>query len=141
MIFWGYAKSFRDRFFIEQLWWLSTQWNTLKGVYLLSKFDVSSLSMTRDFQTGHFADLEQFKFDNNLLTLSKSKLIPLLYFNKIWAGDSYFNEFGQDVEPQKTIQTYVWQKIQEPCMGYGRTHFQWFNQWESRTGSQLISKL
>ena len=66
--------------------------------------------MTRDFQTGHFADLEQFKFDNHLLTLGKSKLIPLLYFNKIWAGDSYFNEFGQDVEPQKTIQTSMFDK-------------------------------
>ena len=31
---------------------------------------------------------------------------------------SYFTEFRQDM-PQKTIQ-----KIQEPCIGYGTSHFQ-----------------
>ena len=37
----------------------------MNEVYLLSKFDVSSFSMTRDFQTGSFGDVEQFKIDNH----------------------------------------------------------------------------
>ena len=37
----------------------------LNQVYPLSKFDVSSFSMARDFQTGNFADFEQVQIDAN----------------------------------------------------------------------------
>ena len=55
--------------------------NPLNEVYLLSKFDVSGFSMAKDFQTGKFADFEQFKIDSHLLTLDKYKvtLIVQLY--------------------------------------------------------------
>ena len=69
-----------------------------------------------------------------LLTLSKSKLTVLVHFNGLWAGHSCFIEFGQNARPWKTIQTLsFWQKIQEPGIGSGTSHFQWFNQQASRT--------
>ena len=37
----------------------------LNEVYQQSKFDVSSFSTTRNFQTGNFADFEQFKVDSH----------------------------------------------------------------------------
>ena len=62
------------------------------------------------------------------------KIHSIYPFYWLWASHSCFSEFGQDVRPQKTIQTLsTWQKIQEPCIGSGTSHFQWFNQRESRT--------
>ena len=37
----------------------------MNKVYLLSKFDVSSFSWAKNFQTGNFADFEQFKIDTH----------------------------------------------------------------------------
>ena len=57
--------------------------------------------MRQGFQTGHFADSKQLKID------------------------SHFTDFGQDFRPQKTIQTIsVLQKIREPRIGSGTSHFQ-----------------
>ena len=51
----------------------------MKEIYLLSKFDVSSLSMTRDFQTGNFATLSSSKLIAILLSFGKSKLTLIAY--------------------------------------------------------------
>ena len=79
---------------------------------LLSKFGVSSFSMTGDidfqtswryidFQTSHFAGFEQSKILFILLTLGKEKLTLLVYFYQLWPGHSNFLDFGQDVWPRK----------------------------------------
>ena len=71
----------------------NTQWNPLDEVYLLPKFDAFSFSMTRDFQTGSFADFEQFKIDSHfaveigsdfssLLTLRRSQLFYWLWVRR-----------------------------------------------------------
>ena len=44
----------------------------LNKVYLLSKFDVSSFFVTRDFQTGNFTDFEQFKIDSHFAKLEQN---------------------------------------------------------------------
>ena len=96
-------------------------------------FNVSRFSRSgdKDFQTGHFADFEQFI----LLTLGYSKLTLIVHLYWLWAGCSYFTEFKQDVRTWKTIQILsIWQKIQESHIGSGPSHFQCFNQQESRTG-------
>ena len=54
----------------------STQWNLLNEVYLLSKSDVSSFSMTRDFQTGNFAAFKQFKIDSHFANFRQLKVDP-----------------------------------------------------------------
>ena len=48
----------------------------MNEVYLLSKFDVSSFSMTRDFQTDNFADFEQFKIDSYFADFGQFKIDP-----------------------------------------------------------------
>ena len=80
-----------------------------------------------DFQNGHFADFEQIKSNLTLLF--------------------YFTNFGQVTvalfslskmlgckKQEKQSKYSVWQKIKEPCIRSGTSHFQWFNQQESRTG-------
>ena len=70
-----------------------------------------------------------------LLTLEKSKFTLCVYFNQLWASHSYLIEFGQDITPQKIIQTLsVWQKIQEPPTRPDTSHLQLFNQQKPRTG-------
>ena len=70
-----------------------------------------------------------------LLTLKKSKFTLCVYFNQLWASHSYLIEFGQDITPQKIIQTLsVWQKIQEPPTRPDTSHLQLFNQQKPRTG-------
>ena len=58
---------------------LSTQWNLLNEVYLLSIFDVSSFSII-DFQTGHFANFEQFKIDSHFANFGKVNINPNCLF-------------------------------------------------------------
>ena len=73
------------------------------------------------------ADFEQFKIDSHFAQFRQSKINVYRY--QIRAGHNYFTNFRQDVRPGKTIQTLtVWQKIQEPGSGSGKSHFQWFNQ-------------
>ena len=63
-----------------------------------------------DFQTGPFSDFEQFKlnshFDPTCFDPILIQLIVLVQFSD-FGQVSYFTEFGQDVELQKTIQTSV----------------------------------
>ena len=97
-------------------WWhqcllrRSAQWNHLNEFYLLSKFDVSSFSMTGDvyiyiFKLVILQTLSSSKLIFILLTLGKWKLTLLVHSYWYWAGHSYFTEFGQDIRPQKTIET------------------------------------
>ena len=57
----------------------STHWNPFNDVYLLSKFDVSSFSVTEDidFQTGYFADFEQFKVDIYFANFGQVRIDPV----------------------------------------------------------------
>ena len=48
----------------------------MNEVYLLCKFDVSSFSMTRDFQSGNFANFEQFKIDSHFAEFGQVKIDP-----------------------------------------------------------------
>ena len=81
--------------------------------------------MAKDFQTGKFADFEQFKIDSHvanfgqvqgdpnwlsLLTLGRSQLF-YWHWARRWA-----------------------EKKQELGIGYGLSHFQWFNEQLSKTG-------
>ena len=61
----------------------------MNQVYLLSKFDVSSFSKTRDFQTGHFAETSTsrdrcfiFFCNEDRVRISKTK-----WFSKISEGN------------------------------------------------------
>ena len=56
-----------------------------------------------DFQTGHFADLGQFKVDIHLANFGQVTINPICFILLLWTAHSYFTEFGQDI-PRKTIQ-------------------------------------
>ena len=45
-----------------------------------------------DFQTGHFANIEQFKIYSHFTDFGQFKI-----------DHSYFTKFGQDAKPRKTI--------------------------------------
>ena len=85
-----------------------------------------------DFQTGHFADLVQFKIDSHFATLDKSKLTLIIF--KDFGHHSDFAKFGQNIASGKTVQMFCLTKIQEPHIGFGTSNFHQFSQWESRTG-------
>ena len=63
----------------------SDQWNPSNKVYLLSKFDVFSFSMTGDidFQIGHSVNFEQFQIDSHLDDSGQVKLTLLLNFYQL----------------------------------------------------------
>ena len=52
-----------------------------------------------DFQTGPFADFEQFKVDSHFGDFGKVKIDPTYSILPTWAGHSCFSEFGQDIRP------------------------------------------
>ena len=52
----------------------------LNEIYLLSKFDVSSFSMTRDFQTGHFADFQQLRIGSQSAKFGQDKRTFIVHF-------------------------------------------------------------
>ena len=82
--------------------------NPFEWGYMLSKFDVYILSMTRNiyvFKLVISLTLRSSKLIVILVTLGKSKLTLLVYFYWHWAGHSYFTEFGQDIRSWETIQT------------------------------------
>ena len=67
------------------------------------------------------------KLKSHCVTLGKSKSTLFVYFYWLWAGYSYFTDFGQNIGQRKSIKTLsVWEKIQEPHIGSGTSHFQWF---------------
>ena len=77
-----------------------------------------------DFQTGHFADIEQFKINNYFADFKHVKTDPTYSFLLTLSKSKYFTEFRQDVRPRKSMQTFsVWQKIQEPGI-YGGSYVQ-----------------
>ena len=102
----------------------------LNEVYLLSKFDVSSFSMAGEVVI--LLTLSRSKLIVILLSLGRWKLTLLVYFYWLWAGHSYFTKFEQDIRMLKTIQTL-----------FLSSHFQWFNQQESRNGwiPQIINTI
>ena len=57
-------------------------------VYLLFKFNVPSFSLTGDldFQTGHFADFEQFKVDIHFAKLKQVQTDPICSLELLWTG-------------------------------------------------------
>ena len=60
------------------------------------RFDVSSFSMTRDFQTDNFADFVLFKIYSHFADFQQVKIDPNLTFTS-FGQVSYFTDFGQDV--------------------------------------------
>ena len=68
-----------------------TQLNPLNEVYLMSKFDVSRFSLTWeiDFQTGHFAVLEQFKVDSHA-TVGQVKTEPTRSFKWLCRSQLFY---------------------------------------------------
>ena len=90
----------------------NSQWNPLNEVYLLSKFDVFSFSMTGDIQIFKlviFLTLSSSKLIVIFLTLGNSKWTLLVHFFLLWAGQLFY--FGQDIRLQKTTQTLSNQKF------------------------------
>ena len=85
--------------------------------------------MTRDFQTDSFADSELFKIDSHFADLGQVKTDPNCSSLLTLGWSQLFYYFRQDVRSRKTIQTLtIWQKIQEPGIGSGTSHFRWFSQ-------------
>ena len=75
----------------------STKWNLLNEVYLLSKFDDSSFSVTENIQIFKLVILQTLsspKLIFILLTLGKSKLILFILFLWLWTGHSYLMSLG-----------------------------------------------
>ena len=66
----------------------------LNEVYLLSKFDISSFSMSGDidFQANHFANFEGLKLTVVLLTLGRSKLTLIVYYYFLFLIHLCFNK-------------------------------------------------
>ena len=89
----------------------STQWNLLNEVYLLSKFDDSSFSVTEDIQIFKLVILQTLSSPKLIFIflLWASQIDPTRFFSLLWTGHSYFTEFGQYIRLQKTIQTHtIW---------------------------------
>ena len=57
--------------------------------------------------TGHFANFQQFKTESHFSYFGPVIIEPTRSILLIWAGHSCFSAFGQDIRPQKTIQTSV----------------------------------
>ena len=78
-----------------------TKWNLLNDVYLLSKFDISSFSMTEDninIQSGYFADFEQLKIDSHFACFGQVIIDPSALFLG-GAPTSICHFFGPSVHP------------------------------------------
>ena len=48
----------------------------------------------KDFQTGHFADFEQFKVDFHFANFGQVRIYAICFLLLLWTGRSYFTEFG-----------------------------------------------
>ena len=66
--------------------------------------------MTRDFQTGNFADFKQFKINSHVAKFGQAKIDP---------NCSSLPTLGRS-----HLLYYFGQKIQEPSIGSGTSHFQ-----------------
>ena len=82
----------------------------MNEVYLLSKFDVSGFSMAKDFQTGKFAESEQFKIYNHFANFGEVQSDPncssLLTLGKL----QLFYWAEKDVGLRKTTRHRIWPK-------------------------------
>ena len=110
----------------------STQWNLLIEVYLLSKFDDSSFSMTENIQIFKLVILQ---------TLSSQSWYSFcwLWASQYWSYLFFFSNFGQVTvillslgstvgRRKQSKPTPFDKKNQEPPIGSGTSHFPWFNQ-------------
>ena len=70
--------------------------NPFNNVYLLSKFDVSSFSLTGDIELSNwsFCDFEQFKGGIHFTNFGQVKTVPICCFLLLWTGHSDFTQFG-----------------------------------------------
>ena len=82
----------------------------MNEVYLLSKFDISGFSMAKDFQTGKFADLEQFTIDSHFANFGQVQSDPNCSYLLTLDRSQLFYCFGQDVGPRKTTRCRIWPK-------------------------------
>ena len=72
-----------------------------------------------DFQTGHFADIEQFKINNYFADFKHVKTDPTYSFLLTLSKSKYFTEFRQDFRPLKSMQTLCLTK------NSGTRHIRW----------------
>ena len=79
-------------------------WNPFNEVYLMLKFDVSTFSMTGDFQTGLFADFKQFRINGYFSDFGQVKIDHSFIFS--YFGElSYATDLQQNIRLQKTTLT------------------------------------
>ena len=134
----------RDKETCQVMWWwgngVTTSWCEVPSGTYWMKFTCSPNLLFLvfswryiGFQTGHFADSEQFKIDSNFLLWASQNGSYLFIFTYL-EQFGYFSDFGHKVRLKKNNANPLWQKTQELHIGSGTSHCQWFNQWESRIG-------
>ena len=90
--------------------------------------------MTEDIEIFKLlADLKQFKVDIYFANFGQVRIDPICFLYWIWTGPSYSTSLGK-LCSEKQSKASPFDKIQEPGLRSGISYFQWFNQWESRTG-------
>ena len=83
------------------------------------------------FQTGHFADFEQFKVDIQFANFGQVRIDPICsLLLDLDRSQLFYWVWVRHATKNNPI------KIQEPCIssGSGTSYFQWFSQRKSRTG-------
>ena len=100
--------------------------NSFDDVYLVSKFDVSSFSVTgdKDFKTSHFTDFEHFKIGNYSANFGQVKIDPfesfLLTLDRLQLFYCIWVRHALKMDSNLRLI-----KIQEPCASdCSMSHFQ-----------------
>ena len=100
----------------------STQWNPFNDVCLLSRFDVSSFSLTEDIylRTGYFTTLSSSKLIFILLTLGMSELTLFISFYWLWTSQLLYsvwvsyvakNNPNSPLDKNPKIRCRIWHKL------------------------------
>ena len=112
--------------FVKVAWiWgndISTSWGRVPNRTLWIRFTCLPNLMFLASLWLETGDIQMFKLVI-FLTLKIDSHFTTFDFYWLWAGHTYFTEFGQDVTPQKTIKTSD-KKNQEPSIGSGTRHFE-----------------
>ena len=143
------APVTRDKEIVKVTWlWgndTSTSWSGVPNGTLWMRFTccpnlmflVSSwLERNKEFQTNHFADFEHFKIDSHFTLFGQVKIDPNSFTFTILGRSHLFYRVWARHLVTKTIETLlIWQRIQEPHIRSGLSHFQLFNSGNQELGS------